>query len=142
MTGVAVGAACVWLLVVAAVDARTRRIPDALAALGVPAAAAVAAATGTGWPALAGAAVLGAVYLVLRLVSPRSLGGGDLKIAPSIGALAASAAGTDGVLVALALPFVVTAVAGLALRMIRGARTVPHGPGLCLAAALVLLVGS
>ena len=50
------------------------------------AAAGVAAATGTGWQALAGGAALGAVYLALRLASPSSLGGGDLKAAPAVGA--------------------------------------------------------
>lgn len=139
MTAFAVGAACAWLLAVAAVDARTRRIPDALAALGVAAAAGVAAATGTGWQALAGGAALGAVYLALRLASPSSLGGGDLKAAPAVGALAASAGGPDGWLVVLVVPFVVTAAVGLALRLARGARTLAHGPGMCLAAAAVLL---
>lgn len=139
MTSVAVGLACAWLLSVALVDARSRRIPWPLAAGGLPVAAGVAATTGTAWAALAGGAALGAVYLVLRLISPSSLGGGDLKAAPAVGALAASAAGTDGWLVVLVAPFVVTALAGLALRVARGARTVPHGPGMCLAAAAVLL---
>ena len=127
-----------WLLGVAVVDARIRRIPGPLTLAGLGVAAAVAWAGGAWWPALAGGAGLGAVYLVLRLISPGSLGGGDLKAAPAVGALAAVGAGTAGWLLAAVLPFLVTAVLGIVLRLARGDSHVPHGPGMCLAAALAV----
>jgi leader peptidase (prepilin peptidase)/N-methyltransferase len=130
-----------------AIDVRHRLLPDrvvlpALAA-GVVLLTGAAALEGS-WPALVravvAAAVLFAVYLVLALISPRSLGMGDVKLAALIG-LHLGWLGWPAVVVGAAAGFVVQAVVALLLLAARriGLRSeLPFGPAMLLGAALAI----
>ena len=86
MTVIAVLTAVGWTLSVCAVDIRTLRIPPAVAAGGV-APVVTAGLAGADWTDMAaGATGSTLLYLVLRLVSPSGLGGGDLPgaLAPGV----------------------------------------------------------
>ena len=132
-----------WALAVCVVDIRTLRIPAAVAAAGIVPVAAAGVA-GAEWSDMAAGAVASALlYLVLRLISPSGLGGGDLRLAPACGALSATggawpwaAALVGGFLFTAAL-----AVPVLLAHRWRGGRGtpigVPHGPGMALSAVAV-----
>ncbi|OQZ89773.1 prepilin peptidase [Mycobacterium alsense] len=133
----AAGALLLWLGALSLCDIRHRRLPNALTLPGAGVILAAAAATGHGLPALAGAAALGALYLSVHLAAPSAMGAGDVKLAIGLGGLTGCFGVDAWFLAALAAPLV-TALCGLAGRA-RGARSVPHGPSMCLAAGLVLL---
>lgn len=136
-----------WLAVLlAATDLAQRRLPDALTLPSYPAAAVVlaVAASGSGDPELALRGVLGAAlwaggYAAVRLVAPGALGGGDVKLAGSLGAVTA-AVGWSGLLLAVLVATAVTAVAA-AVAAVFGRRDVPHGPAMLGTAWLVALAG-
>jgi leader peptidase (prepilin peptidase)/N-methyltransferase len=113
----AVGCAAVviWAGALSAVDLRERRLPNLLTLGGAAVILAGSLICGRGPSALAGAAVLGGLYLVVYLANPAGLGGGDVKLAVALGAVAGTAA---------------------VLRR-RGASgsssVVPHGPSMCVA---------
>jgi leader peptidase (prepilin peptidase)/N-methyltransferase len=80
------------MIVLTAIDLQHKRLPDRLVLPAYPVLAAllaVAAATGDTWGsfgrALLGGLVLFAVYLVLALINPAGLGGGDVKLAGVLG---------------------------------------------------------
>ncbi|MGP3777038.1 prepilin peptidase (plasmid) [Streptomyces sp. SDT5-1] len=90
----------VWLLLaplallLALVDARVHRLPDVLtlplaaAALALLGPASLAPDAAGSWTtALLAAATLGGLFLVLFVISPRSMGFGDVKLALGIGAV-------------------------------------------------------
>jgi leader peptidase (prepilin peptidase)/N-methyltransferase len=129
------------------IDVRHRLLPNRVL---VPAFAAgailltLAAALGGEWPALlrAGiaAVVLFAVFLVLALISPRSLGMGDVKLAALIG-LYLGWLGWVAVVVGAAAGFVVQALVALVLlagRRIGLRSELPFGPAMLLGAALAI----
>ncbi|OMB92441.1 peptidase A24 [Mycobacterium sp. NS-7484] len=128
-----------WLLALSGYDIAERRLPNWLTLPGAALVLAGAAASGHGVAALTGAVALASLYLVVHLLAPRAMGGGDVKLAVGLGALS----GTFGIdvwlLAALAAPMF---TAGLALgAAVHGIRTVPHGPSMCAAtAAAVALV--
>ncbi|OBG83941.1 peptidase A24 [Mycobacterium sp. E802] len=128
-----------WLLALSGYDIAERRLPNWLTLPGAALVLAGAAASGHGVAALTGAVALASLYLVVHLLAPRAMGGGDVKLAVGLGALS----GTFGIdvwlLAALAAPLL-TAVLALGA-VVRGIRTVPHGPSMCAAtAAAVSLV--
>jgi leader peptidase (prepilin peptidase)/N-methyltransferase len=132
------GLAC-FGVAVAAVDLRHRRIPDALTLPGLPLAMLCVLPLGgaAALRAAAGAAVLVLGHAAVHLLSPRSLGAGDVKLSASLGAVLA-AAGWLAVPLAVVLAAMITAgiaVAGL----LAGSRTsaVPHGPSMVLAAGVI-----
>ena len=139
------GAAAIALLVPAAVvDVVERRLPDVwvIAAMGaLPIALALDLAFGASThtdPTLGGmvggAAAMAFPVLALHLVSPASMGFGDVKAAAVLGA----AVGTvDWRLGALAL--CVAAASGAAAGLLARQRTIPFGPFLVLGAWLSLL---
>jgi len=103
-----------------------------------------AAAADQAWPALLraglGAAVLFAVFLVLALISPRSLGMGDVKLAALLG-LFLGWLGWDAVVVGGAAGFVVQAVLALgvlAARRIGLRGELPFGPAMLVGAAVAV----
>jgi leader peptidase (prepilin peptidase)/N-methyltransferase len=105
-----------------------------------------AAATGD-WAALLraglGAVVLFAVFLVLALISPRSLGMGDVKLAGLIGLFLGWLGWTTLVVGALT-GFVVQALVGLVLlagRRIGLRSELPFGPAMLLGAAIAIGAG-
>ncbi len=123
----------------ALVDVVERRLPNRLAALAaftVAMSIAVAAAlnhpTDLGGVAV-GAGTMAVPLFVMHLVSPSSMGFGDVKLAVVLGAALGAAGGQLG-LVALCLACAGTATVGLARRR----RHLPFGPGLVGGAALAL----
>lgn len=131
--------AAAWLIVLSGYDLRHRRLPNFLTVPGAVLILVGAVVAGRGPAAVAGAAALGALYLAVHLVSPRSLGGGDVKLAVGLGALTGMFGSDVWWLAAVGAPLL-TGVVALAAA-IRGAATVPHGPSMCVAsAAAVALV--
>ncbi len=134
------GLVVAWLTLLSGYDIRQRRLPNWLtlpAAVVVPA---VAAGAGRGTAALAGAAALTAVYLVVHLVAPDGLGGGDVKLAAGLGALTGAFGADVWLLAAVSAPLL-TGLWGLIAAAGRRGGTVPHGPSMCLASALAAGLG-
>lgn len=126
----------VWLLALSSYDVRERRLPNWLTMPGAVLIPVVAAAAGRGGTALAGALALSGLYLVMHLMAPRSLGGGDVKLAVGLGAMTGAFGIDVWLLAALAAPLL---TAGLAVwAAMRGIRTVPHGPSMCTASAVAV----
>lgn len=127
------GVVLAWLAVLSYYDIRQLRLPNLLTLPGAAVILAGAAVAGRGMPALAGATVLTAAYLVVHLLAPAAMGAGDVKLAIGLGGLA----GCFGVQVwfaaALGAPLL-TALMGV-LVMWGGVRNLPHGPSMCLATA-------
>ncbi|MDH6193693.1 leader peptidase (prepilin peptidase)/N-methyltransferase [Mycobacterium frederiksbergense] len=131
--------AAAWLLALSGYDMRQRRLPNWLTLPGAVLVLGVATLAGHGIGALAGALTLSVLYLVVHLVAPQAMGGGDVKLACGLGALTGAFGLDVWLLAALAAPLLTAALAlGAAMR---GVRTVPHGPSMCAAsAAAVALV--
>lgn len=135
-----------WLAVVlTVVDLKHRRLPNALTLPAYPAIGAVVAlaATQANWRvaegALLGATALGGAYLALHLLSPNAMGGGDVKLSGTQGAVM-GAVGLPFVVFGAALAALLTLALNLAApqRLRRQWKTgVPHGPPL-LAATYVI----
>lgn len=134
----AVVAVFAWLLLLSGCDLRRRRLPNVLTLPGAGVILLAAAVAGRGWPALAGATALTAIYLLVHSLAPAGMGAGDVKLAIGLGALAGCFGAGVWFLAALAAPLLTTLLAALC-----GARTVPHGPSMCLAtaAAIGLVLG-
>lgn len=139
-------AACATVLSI--VDLVEKRLPNAVVfpALGAVAMLLVPATWATGewmrlvW-ALAGAAAMFAVYFVLALISPSSMGMGDVKLALVIGLLAGWF-GLTPWLIALLAAFVIGGLASLvalALKRVTLRGSIPFGPSM-LAGALVAVL--
>jgi leader peptidase (prepilin peptidase)/N-methyltransferase len=131
---VVAGAVLLWLVLLSAYDIRRRRLPNLLTLPGAGVILLAAALAGRGLPALAGAAALTVTYLLVHLVAPAAMGAGDVKLAGGLGGLAGCFGPDVWFLAALAAPLL-TALVGL-VAWWRGARTVPHGPSMCLATAV------
>lgn len=129
-----------WFAVpLVAADLARRRLPDRLTLpaypiLGLTVALAATTGPGAGMAvrAVVGALLFGGVHLAVRLCAPRALGGGDVKLAGSLGAVL-GAVGWAALAVAATLAALITAGIALAAR----SRTAPHGPGLLAATWLV-----
>lgn len=133
MPNVAAAVVLLWMAALSAFDIRRRRLPNALTLPGAAAILLAATMAGHGLPALAGAAALTGAYLLVHLVAPAAMGAGDVKLAIGLGGLAGCFGPDVWFLAALTAPLL-TALAG-AVALSRGARTVPHGPSMCLATA-------
>ena len=127
-----------------AADVAVRRVPDALTLPAYPVVAVllVLAAAGVGHAdllvrALGGALLWAGGYAAVRLIAPGALGGGDVKLAGSLGALTA-ASSWPGLLLAVLVANALTAVVAWSARMC-GYTDVPHGPAMLAAAWLVVL---
>jgi leader peptidase (prepilin peptidase) / N-methyltransferase len=125
-------------------DLIAQRLPDALTLPAYPLVVALLgiAALGAGNTVLLGRAALGAVlwaggYAAIRWVSPGALGGGDVKLAGSLGALTA-ATSWSGLLLAVLAASVLTATVAVPARLL-GYAEVPHGPAMLAASWLVVL---
>lgn len=133
------------------VDLAEKRLPNAVIfpVLGVIAVLLVPAtwAAGSWWPllwALLGSLAMFAVYFVLALVSPSSMGMGDVKLALVIGLLLGWF-GLNAWLIGLLAAFVVggvIALVALALRRVTLRGSIPFGPSMLAGASVaILLVG-
>jgi leader peptidase (prepilin peptidase)/N-methyltransferase len=127
--------ALAWLAVMSVYDIRERRLPNSLTLPGAVVILGAAAVAGRGLPALLGAVALFAVYLVAHLLAPTAMGAGDVKLAIGIGALTGSFGFDVWALAALAAPVLTAMWASLAM-IRRSGSTVPHGPSMCVAAAV------
>jgi leader peptidase (prepilin peptidase) / N-methyltransferase len=138
------------LLVIAVIDARTRRIPNRLTypltpALLVLLVAAAFASAEPGWAlraVLGGLAAFGVLF-ALALISPRGMGMGDVKLAAFIG-LGLGYLGWGHVVLGVFGGFVlggVVAIGLLAARIRSRKDPIPFGPYLAAAALLAVLVG-
>jgi leader peptidase (prepilin peptidase)/N-methyltransferase len=135
-------------IALAAIDLQVQRLPDSLTLPAYPALLAllgVAALLGhEAWPlarAVLGGIALGGAYLLLALIRPGGIGGGDIKLAGLAG-LALGWLGWNAVLGGAALGFVLAAVAGLALLAARRITLRSHisfGPFLIAGVLLVML---
>jgi leader peptidase (prepilin peptidase)/N-methyltransferase len=118
------------MAVLSCYDIRQRRLPNLLTLPGGIAILIGAVLAGCAVPALAGSAALTGVYLLVYLVAPTAMGGGDVKLAIGLGGLAGCFGVDVWFLAAITAPLL-TAVAAL----LTGARTVPHGPSMSVATA-------
>ena len=138
------GAIGIAMLVPAAViDIEDRRLPDAWVAAGAVAVIVTLVADSVvGQPndtellssVALGAPAMALPVLALHLVSPASMGFGDVKAAAGLGAAVATA---DARLAAVAL--CLAAAGGAAVGLATRRRTIPFGPFLVVASLLVLL---
>ena len=126
----AAGLILAWMAVLSCYDIRQRRLPNLLTLPGGIAILTGAVPVGRGVPALAGAVALTGVYLLVHLVAPTAMGGGDVKLAIGLGGLAGCFGVGVWFLAAITAPLL-TAVTAL----LSGARTVPHGPSMSVATA-------
>jgi leader peptidase (prepilin peptidase)/N-methyltransferase len=128
------------------IDARHKLLPDrvTLPSIGITTMLLALAALGSGdWAAFGravlSAAVLFVVFFVLVLVSPRSIGMGDAKLAALL-ALGLGWLGATALVLGIAAGFVVQAVLALVLLATRrvGLRgELPFGPAMLIGAALI-----
>lgn len=135
-----------WLAVLlTAVDMKHRRLPNALTLPAYPlTAATVAVATThstseTAKGALLGATTLGGVYLTAHLLSPTSMGAGDVKLSGTQGAVM-GAVGLPAVLLGTTLAALLTLL--LAATTPKRVRQrwksgIPHGPALLTATYVI-----
>ena len=128
------GAVGVWLVALCVYDLRERRLPNWLTLPGAAVILLAAVALHRGAAALTGAVALFGLYLLIHLLSPRAMGGGDVKLALGLGALTGMFGADVWVLAALGAPLLTAGYAAVALVRQAG-RTVPHGPSMCLASA-------
>jgi len=124
------GVVLLWMGALSVCDLRHGRLPNALTLPGAGVILLGAALAGRGLPALAGAAALSGTYLLVHLLAPAGMGAGDVKLAIGLGGLAGCFGAGVWFLAALGAPLL-TALVGV----LRGGRTVPHGPAMCLATA-------
>ena len=131
-----------WLALLSVYDIRERRLPNWLTMPGAVLILAVAAAAGRGAPASLGAIGLAGVYLIVHLISPASMGAGDVKLAAGVGGLTGAFGFDVWALASVAAPLL-TAIWACVAVIRRSSSTVPHGPSMCMAtlaaAALVIL---
>lgn len=120
-----------WAAALVFHDEKRRRLPDRLT---LPAAAGAFLAAALTEPALMlGGLGWAGLYLAGGLAG-RGIGGGDVKLALSLGVVAAAAGGAPGVFAAVAAAGAVTAGRGLTGR----GEMVPHGPSMLVGASLVV----
>ena len=134
-------------VLLALIDARHKTLPNriTLPSIGIGAALLAVAAAATGeWPSLAravlSAAILFVVFFVLVMISPRSIGMGDAKLAALLG-LYLGWLGIPILVLGITAGFVVQAVLALLLLVTRriGLRgELPFGPAMLLGAALAI----
>ncbi|MBX7453522.1 A24 family peptidase [Mycolicibacterium sp. 3033] len=133
----AVAAVAGWLIALSIYDLRWRRLPNLLTLPGAAVILTAAALSGRGAGALLGALALTGVYAVVHLGAPGALGAGDVKLALGVGGLT-GAFGTQAWALCAVGASLLTGSWAFA-RLAAGSRSaVPHGPSMCLAAALAV----
>lgn len=130
-----------WLVVLSAYDIRHRRLPNALTLPGAAAIITAAGFGGCGPAATLGAAALAGLYLVSHLMSPAGMGAGDVKLALGLGALTGCFGAGAWFLAAFGAP-VLTLLCGVGARLLRRRGPLPHGPSMCVASVVAVLMTS
>ena len=127
-----------WMTALCVYDLRERRLPNSLTLPGAAVILLAAVVLGRGLAALAGAAALCALYLLIHLLSPKSMGGGDVKLALGLGAVT-GVAGAQTWLTAAVGAFALTAAVGVCQMLLgRAEGSLPHGPSMCVASLLAV----
>ena len=129
-----IAAVLLWMAALTGYDVRQRRLPNWLTLPGFAAVVLVAVGSGHGAAAAVGAAALTGVYLLVHLLAPTAMGAGDVKLALGLGALTGCFGADVWLLAAIAAPLL-TAAIGLVAWLGWSAKTVPHGPSMCVASA-------
>jgi leader peptidase (prepilin peptidase) / N-methyltransferase len=129
-----IAAVLLWMAALTGYDVRRRRLPNWLTLPGFAGVLVIAVGSGHGAAAAVGAAALTGVYLLAHLLAPAAMGAGDVKLALGLGALTGCFGVDVWLLAAIAAP-VLTAAVGVVARLGWSAKTVPHGPSMCLASA-------
>lgn len=138
LSTVALAAVALWAGALVVHDLRSRRLPDRLTLPAVPVAWVLAVASGHPWAVLGGLGWFLLCVLPGRLTPRWRVGGGDAKLALSLGVAPAVAGGAAGVLLAVAGASLVTLVFALSPRV--RARGLLHGPGMLLATVVATAV--
>ncbi|MBN9636536.1 MAG: prepilin peptidase [Actinobacteria bacterium] len=136
--GLAIG---VWMMALSVYDLRQRRLPNWLTLPGAAALVGGGVISGKGTAAALGAAALFGLYLSIHLLSPRAMGGGDVKLALGLGALTGMFGADVWALAAIGAPLITAGYAVVVL-LRRDGQTVPHGPSMCLASAAAVVLGT
>ena len=164
MTALALVALALWCCALSIIDIRTGRLPDILTGGGALVVFGYALIAGDLAAGATGAILLVVPYALVHLVAPAAFGAGDVKLAFPLGAVTGLAGGSAWVCAAAAAP-VITALVGICryafasighsprgihasyrARAGPGAPAgdsmfvVPHGPSMCLATILSLLM--
>lgn len=134
-----IACALAWMAALTGYDVRQRRLPNWLTLPGFAVIMLVAAGSGHGRAAAAGALLLAGVYLLVHAVAPAAMGAGDVKLALGVGALTGCFGGDVWLLAAISAPLL-TAVIGVVALLGWSATTVPHGPSMCLASAAAMVL--
>ncbi|MGN7862023.1 prepilin peptidase [Microbacterium sp. 22303] len=138
------------------IDLDTKRLPNAIvlpsiavgiALLGLAAAVGASTGSATSWGtflrALAGGAILYAFYFIVRVISPRGMGGGDVKLAGLVG-LYLGWVGWVTLAVGAFAAFVFGGLFGIGLILLRRAKrktAIPFGPWMIAGAWAGIAVG-
>lgn len=131
----------VWMMALSVYDLRQRRLPNWLTLPGAAALVGAGVISGKGTAAALGAAALFGLYLSIHLLSPRAMGGGDVKLALGLGALTGMFGADVWALAAIGAPLITAGYAVVVL-LRRDGQTVPHGPSMCLASAAAVVLGT
>ena len=134
-------AGVVWLAALSAFDIRHRRLPNALTLPGAAAIVIAAVLGSCGAAAVLGATALAGLYLVVHLIAPAGMGAGDVKLALGLGALTGCFGVGAWFLAAFGAP-VLTLLCGLGARLLRRGGPLPHGPSMCAASVIAVLLAT
>lgn len=134
----AVLAGSVWCMALCATDFVAHRLPNSLTVPGFVAIVGYAAWEGQVSAALIAGVLLAGLYGIVWMISPRSMGAGDVKLALGLGAAAGLGGAAAWLVAAIAAP-ILTAIWGIASAARTGGR-VPHGPSMCIATLGALLL--
>jgi leader peptidase (prepilin peptidase)/N-methyltransferase len=124
----------IWMVVLSGYDLRERRLPNWLTLPGAVVIVTAACVDGRGTAAVLGAGALFGCYLLVHLLNPNAMGGGDVKLALGLGALTGMFGVDVWVLGSLGAPVLTVGYAVVAL-LCRRDKTVPHGQSMCLSSA-------
>lgn len=130
-----------WLVVLSVYDIRERRLPNWLTLPGALVVLLAAVIAGRGSAALGGAAALFGIYLLVHLLAPGAMGGGDVKLAIGAGALTGAYGVDVWVVAALAAPLLTAGWAAVVV-VRRSGSAVPHGPSMCVASAMAVALAT
>ncbi|MDV8007311.1 A24 family peptidase [Rhodococcus sp. IEGM 1318] len=132
-----------WCVAISIVDLAVRRLPNSFTLPGYAVVMVYATMSGTVWVAAVGSVLLAGIHLLAHVMSPGSMGIGDVKLSLPLGALT-GLVGADAWLWSLVSASVLTAALGIVIELRKLERRqsgpvahnspIAHGPSMCLAA--------